>query len=320
MSTLRRFEAELNRELRERAHSRDLPELLFEAAGLEGEELDASILRIIDLANDPAVELRGEDFRVERIVREFRRPTLLVRDGSFESVLSEVWTNTLEMHRAAIEASLPAVGRIEVKNHSRFAWLGTGFLIDCDVLVTNRHVAAEFARRDGNGFSWKRNDRGKLIHPRIDFREEYQVPDEEEFEIVDVLFLAPEGGPDVALLRVDASDLSTTPLSLQDDLSSVDFVGAVGYPWRDSRVEPHLADAMERYFKGIFDVKRFAPGKLVPVDGGDVGHDCTTLGGSSGSAVLDLATGGVVALHYGGYKDYNVGIPATVLREAVGSL
>ncbi len=314
------FEAQLDQELMERVSSRHLPDLFFEATDLDREVLDATILRIIDPTTDRNLELRGEDFHIERIIREFKRPTLLVRNGSFEAVVSEVWAHTLEQHRSAIEAALPAVGRIELKNHSKYAWVGTGFLLEDDILATNRHVAEQFARRDGDEFVWKRNDRGKIIRPRIDFREEYRLPDEEEFEILEVLYLAPDDGPDVALLRVDAADLEALPLALQEDLESVEFVGAVGYPWRDSRVEPHLAEAMERYFQGIFDVKRFAPGKPIPVQGDVVGHDCTTLGGNSGSAVIDLASGGVVGLHFGGYEDYNVAVPASVLRQILTAL
>ncbi|GAB4114150.1 MAG: hypothetical protein Tsb0027_02340 [Wenzhouxiangellaceae bacterium] len=316
------LEARLNEELRERINSRHLPDFFFEVAGLEGEALDASVLRIIDpsRSDDLGRELRGEDFRVERIIREFKRPTLLVRNGSFESVVSEVWSKTLESHRASIEGALPAVGRIEVKNHNKYAWVGTGFLVATDILATNRHVAEEFARRDGSGFAWKLNNRGRRIQPRIDFREEYQLPDEEEFKLLEVLYLAAEEEPDLALLRVDATDLKAQPLDLQADRDNVEFVGAVGYPWRDSRVEPHLLGAMERYFQGIFDVKRFAPGTLISVDNGDVGHDCTTLGGSSGSAVLDLTTGGVLGLHYGGYDNVNVAVPATVVQDRLAAL
>ncbi len=311
------FEDQLDQELMERVSSYHLPDLFFEATDLDREALNASILRIIDPNNDLGGNLQGDDFQVERIIREFKRPSLLIRKGSFEPVASEVWGHVLEKYRSAIEPALPAVGRIELKNHSKLAWVGTGFLVERDILATNRHVAQEFARRDGEGFAWRRNERGKVIRPRIDFREEYRLPDEEEFEILEVLYLAPDDDPDLALLRVDASDLEARALVLQEDLESVEFVGAVGYPWRDSRVEPHLAEAMERYFQGIFDVKRFAPGTLIPVEGDVVGHDCTTLGGNSGSAVLDLATGGVVGLHYGSYSDYNVAVPASVLREAL---
>ena len=58
---------------------------------------------------------------------------------------------------------------------------------------------------------------------------------------------------------------------------------------------------MERYFKGLYDVKRFAPGFLMSVDDGQIlSHDCTTLGGNSGSPVVSLDQDRVVGLHFAG--------------------
>ncbi len=48
-------------------------------------------------------------------------------------------------------------------------------------------------------------------------------------------------------------------------------------------------------------------GKIVPA----ATHDCSTLGGNSGSAVLDLENGDVLALHFGGaYQKQNYAVPA----------
>ncbi len=317
------FELRLDEELLDLSSSRALPEVFLEAVDLDQKALDESILRLVGAADDfegrGAAAMRPEDlendFLAERIVRAFKRPSLLVMQGSFEATASETWSHTLEMHRRSIERSLPAVGRIELKNHSTFQWVGTGFLVGEDVLVTNRHVAVEFVRRSGDGFSWRRNHRGRVIRPRIDFREEHQQPDEEEFAIDEVLYLATSDEPDLSILRTQVPIPGVEPLALEENLDLVEFVGAVGYSWRDSRVEAHLIEAMERIFKGIFDVKRFAPGRLLPAVNGDVAHDCTTLGGNSGSAIIDLASGAVVGLHHGGYSDVNLAVPAAVIRE-----
>ena len=52
--------------------------------------------------------------------------------------------------------------------------------------------------------------------------------------------------------------------------------------------------------------------KMVPA----ATHDCSTLGGNSGSAVIDLDTGEVLALHFGGlYHEKNYCVPAFELSR-----
>src|SRR6516165_11707527 len=47
-------------------------------------------------------------------------------------------------------------------------------------------------------------------------------------------------------------------------------------------------------------------------------HDCTTLGGNSGSVVLNLSTGEAVGLHFAGlYQETNYAVRASVLRNYV---
>ncbi len=73
---------------------------------------------------------------------------------------------------------------------------------------------------------------------------------------------------------------------------------------------------MERVFGGRYDVKRAAPGVMTPNSRGWATHDCTTLGGNSGSAVIDLATGKAVALHFAGaYVIENYAVPASTIRD-----
>ena len=43
-------------------------------------------------------------------------------------------------------------------------------------------------------------------------------------------------------------------------------------------------------------------------------HDCSTLGGNSGSVLLDLATGEAVGLHFAGrFLEANYAVPAAVV-------
>ncbi|HCT6914658.1 TPA: protease, partial [Pseudomonas aeruginosa] len=78
------------------------------------------------------------------------------------------------------------------------------------------------------------------------------------------------------------------------------------------------AGAMEDIFGNIYDVKRFAPGEVVglPHDAWYLTHDCSTLGGNSGSAVLSIDGGEVVGLHFGGqFRKTNYAVKASVIRS-----
>jgi hypothetical protein len=92
-------------------------------------------------------------------------------------------------------------------------------------------------------------------------------------------------------------------------------VYVVGYPaWDGFRNDP---EPMRKIFSNIFDVKRLQPGKITALEAETKGfmHDCSTLGGNSGSCVIDLETNQVVGLHYGG--KYREGNHAVALWELV---
>jgi len=79
------------------------------------------------------------------------------------------------------------------------------------------------------------------------------------------------------------------PIDLSTDITLTENVAAIGYPAYDSRIpEPQL---MERIYGKIYNKKRLAPGGVTRLDQTRVWHNCTTLGGNSGSVVLDLDKG-----------------------------
>ncbi len=73
----------------------------------------------------------------------------------------------------------------------------------------------------------------------------------------------------------------------------------VGYPAEDSRAQEKYLQAI---FQNVYDVKRLQPGYLLSADSGSMKlfHDCFTVGGNSGSPLIDLETGKVIGLHIGG--------------------
>ena len=71
----------------------------------------------------------------------------------------------------------------------------------------------------------------------------------------------------------------------------------------------------------LFDFKRVAPGTVMSVSpDGLLNHNATTLGGNSGSIVMDMATGQAVALHFGGFEgDRNMAVQAPVVADRLAA-
>ncbi len=92
----------------------------------------------------------------------------------------------------------------------------------------------------------------------------------------------------------------------------------LGYPAKDSRVPDQTL--MEQIYGSVYDVKRLAPGEVMDVIDVDAmqfaTHDCTTLGGNSGSVAFEYTGGQAVGLHFGGsYLKANYAVPASVVAE-----
>jgi endonuclease G len=253
----------------------------------------------------------------EAIILATGRPVLFVRDGVVETApLSEIEQRIAPVRKKLVKP-IAAVGRIELSDHDTFEWCGTGFRIDEDLIITNRHVALIFGERQGQLFKFRVNQAGKPVRARVDFREEFKGVISEEFGLAKILWIAADTdeAPDMAVLQIVKDPGLPEPLALADkDPVSRQQVAVVGYPARDSRNDATL---MADIFHDIYDVKRFAPGEVVlPVeDAWYVTHDCTSLGGNSGSALLDLATQKVVGLHFGGsFRKTNYAVKASVIK------
>ena len=256
----------------------------------------------------------------EAIILLTGRPVLFVRDGLVETATLSTIEDKLKILRPALVKPLSAVGRLELSDHDTYEWCGTGWRVDDDLIVTNRHVALLFAQRQGQIFQFRFNQRGKRVRARIDFREEYKGTESEEYGVAEILWIAEDSdvAPDMAILRVRREEGLPAPLTLAGKSAAAgQEIAVVGYPAKDSRND---ASAMADIFQNVYDVKRFAPGEVVTpgVDTWYLTHDASTLGGNSGSAVIDLATQEVVGLHFGGsFRQTNYAVKASVIKSVV---
>jgi DNA/RNA endonuclease G (NUC1)/V8-like Glu-specific endopeptidase len=269
-------------------------------------------------AESPMAE--GPVETAETIVFRTGRPVLNIYNDqavlNFQDAESAVWRDRLNGAKAKVVKAIQAVGRIEVTNHDSYDWLGTGWLVDEDIIVTNRHVASEFARKSGAGFRFKRSIfNSDDMTAAIDFKEEFDNEQSSEFKISHILHIEDSQGPDVAFLRVQPLNGLAGKINFYSgEIKRNSDVVVIGYPAYDSRI-PEL-DLMTRIFGGRYDKKRMAPGRISGLRNGEIIHDCTTLGGNSGSVVLDLDTGDAIGLHFAGrFLKANYAVAAQVVAE-----
>jgi endonuclease G, mitochondrial len=274
------------------------------------------------------IDFSKEKFdQFEALILDTGRPAIIVQNNTFQANDTDVWKSQIEGSRSLLEKIIPAVGAIKLTNQNEgvIGDAGTAWLVAPDVVVTNAHVAVLFAIKQFDGtIEFLKNDTtGQRISVDIDFRAEYQVGQAARFKVLQVLDINEK--LDVAFLKISTNDsigdvLTVVPITL--DLERVATIGTkvatIGYPSYDPRAGS--LEEVSKFFDGIFNVKRLQPGQVTrPI--GDarqdiIGHDCSTLGGNSGSVVVDVATGKAVGLHYGGIaRQANWAVQSQVLRK-----
>jgi hypothetical protein len=266
--------------------------------------------------NGPSVPFTPEEEKGAAALLTFQvRPALLIQDDQFMAA-QPPWEDELDHWRTRIERkTLPGVGRVAIEGLEGVPWAGTGWLAAPGLVMTNKHVVKRFAAPVTAAERETRWAVKSGMAARVDFAEEekdapgwdpgrtYDVPGDARIVVhpdADLALVPVAGasrGPEPRLLPI--------PLVLASSGGAVTEgrqVYAVGYPAYD----PLNPDPLSQYklFQGLFNVKRLQPGQVMQVladTATTVLHDCSTLGGNSGSCLVDLKTNQVVGLHYAGY-------------------
>jgi Trypsin-like peptidase domain len=241
-----------------------------------------------------------------RVVIQLMRPAVFtVSGGTFEPLpayggqdqqLADAWQ---ESTPTSSELSR-CVGRIDDFNEDH---VGTGFLVAPDLIATNRHVLDHltlgtgrlFERAATILFGWERNTRNK------------------ETTIAITECVASHDALDVVVLRIAVE--REHRLTLAEGGAHLDqIVVAIGYPGK-TIPSPVYAQV----FGDDFGVRRASPGMVRTCGADDIEHDCSTIGGSSGSPLIALPSGDVIGIHYGGQSSYaNNAVPANHLISLLG--
>jgi endonuclease G len=296
----------------------DIPTESLEGFFSPVEDIETSLGKLEEDKEDQitATEL----FALEAIVMPRERPVVFVRSGEYDPI-EEPWIHLNEpAKRSRLTPLLRSIGRVEVPSAPWLPFGGTGFVVGKNLLMTNRHVAKLFVEGAGIGtrLHYQSGDAA------VDFKREVDTRTDDRsayLTVQKVVMVHPYW--DMALLQIEGLD-DYVPLSLSvrppDALVGTEVI-AVGYPARDDRNDLALQD---RIFSRQYNVKRVQPGKLrqrvqVPSFENTVNaltHDSSTLGGNSGSAIIDVQTGEVLGLHFAGkYLKANYAVPTYELAR-----
>lgn len=290
-------------------------EFVPESAGVAEPDTAREAVRKLDAGEALTPE---EMFTLEAIVIPDQRPVVSIVNGDY-TIAHPLWRQLSAdqgIHRR-LRSVIGSIGRIELPGHPSLPYGGTGFVVGADLIMTNRHVAEVFA----SGLGLRDLAFRPGLAAGIDFERELGDTTATILRVRAVGMIHPYW--DMALLRVGGlSGHEPLSLSLSDpqELVGRDVV-CIGYPAFDRRNDVAVQNTV---FGGVFDVKRLQPGKLNGrADSVSFGkrlsaaeHDSSTLGGNSGSAIIDVATGHVVALHFSGrYLVANYGVPSADLAK-----
>lgn len=308
-------ETELNRIIKD--YLGDQPEL-YEIAKRIKEESDTA-LRI--LRDEDEEELEKNENAVfgalETIVRlDGSRPSFMIQNGEVNRETSPLgtWAEILDASHNLLTDAISCIGRINIPWKAP-GFMGTGFLIQENLILTNRHVLQVIAEEDADG-EWH-----FLDETGIDFGHEFRAvlsQNPRTFKRViycgtDEIVLTGKVDHkklDLALIELEPTTAANLPrkfLSVDkapDWARTDDVIYTIGFPGRPP-LGTYTPTLIEQLFQSTFGCKRLAPGLIMP--GGEnlqqwtLSHDATTLGGNSGSVVLVAGRETAAAgLHYGG--------------------
>lgn len=269
----------------------------------------------------------------ETIVKE-ERPVLFVNNDwidivnvSLDGDEARDLVAELNSAEAIVKPVMSLIGRIDVFGFpGSLDFVGTGWFVAADIVVTNRHVAQLIAQQEGSKFVFSRGVAGKPITVSLNTLHEFDdmaAGQERIFGIKEVLYIEKATGPnDIAFVRVDrridGAKQGFIPIS-EANLPMNASVVTIGYPAKaPKRIIPDQ-NLMKELYRDRYDVKRAAPGMMMVAErNNSAEHDCTTLGGNSGSVIIDPKTGKAAGLHFAGlYKQANYAVPASVLNSYI---
>lgn len=278
---------------------------------------------------DPSASLSQRDLAdLEAISLLVTRPAMFVRGDDVGAAPAD-WPQ-VDQRRLDIRKRVRGVGRLERDGQP----CGTGFLVSAGRLLTNNHVLWCLVRKASEEHlplsTWKADPdlfaervagaaaTWASSRPVLELRGEDGRLDSSTVPVMSVIDR--HEALDVAILAmgntpgVEVEPLADDGAAMKPDRA----LYVIGYPLVQD-VFPYDTPDLLRIFgppSAWATRKRLAPGLLTSTTDQVLRHDASTLGGNSGSPVIDFATGKVVAIHKGGLPfEGNTSVPLWPLRD-----
>ena len=273
-----------------------LPVTVAASQVVEGAE---SAMRKVEQENVSAVT----DFEfacLEAVVLITGRPAMRYKNGRVEmpdpNGDNVRWSTFVAIARSFINEASASVGRVGLA-HDNAADdpVATAWRLGDDLVVTNRHVARDIVSDATIAPADWKLDSNK--HSVVDFTVTDNSAKSVRFPIKELVYCASD--IDLAIFRLDPKgEKLPDPLELDwEEVFKDEEIYIVGHPYRLS-----ASNAVSTVFVKADGYKRCSPGLVTAIDAEPrvFEHDCSTLGGNSGSCVLSVSGHAVVGLHYGG--------------------
>jgi hypothetical protein len=272
---------------------------------------------------------------LEAIVMLTGRPPLRYLDGKVEMPPdvgeNQIWRVLIAEERDRIEGRSASVGLIALEPAGApLEPLGTGWRLGSNLVVTNRHVVRLLADHpDRPVKSWTLN---RALTSSVDFWAVTTPSRKRRHQLTGIVWCSDTEFPDLAVLELDpGAEAPPGPLPLDWSEAALGdtivrtgtrtFRGrqvyVVGHPYRTSS-----SGAVTQVFYKADGRKRCSPGYVTGLRGakGIFEHDCSTLGGNSGSCVLSVDQHAVVGVHFAGLNVADDGVGSSNAAIAVARL
>ena len=254
-------------------------------AGFEGELAKAALCKLKD---PEAEEPTPRELAALEMMLRMMRPAPKFEKGKLEELTEPEFAQAFPNWKAFQEILNPlraSIGRIDTAAREP---AGTGFLVGDEILVTNRHVLDSISR------GTRRLEPGQAS---IGFHYELRPRDAEDPVPIQQVIAFHEQF-DIALLRVNSAGDRRPALKIADVGPKLEqAVAAIGHPFDDPVNNPLFTRTI---FGGSWGIKRAAPGEVITEMPFVIGHDCSTVGGNSGSPLVSMENAEVIGLHFGG--------------------